>query len=298
MRGGVSQSYVRALLSLHFTKMNRIMGGPNAPWEIIWASTSGTSVNLARDELADLAIKQNYDVLAFWDIDLGVFDPQIMLSMFARLFSHDVDGVVAAQYVGHKFISGWHGAAADKEPVPRPDGLMEMGQIPIGFSTIPVSCLKKIREYHKHREYAIRETGDAVPKGKMFEYFPIGINGPCSDRGKIERLCAIIKDENPTVASFEVMDEIRKILWDDRYETNFLLGEDYGFCKMAREAGVKLYIDNNLIVPHESSVRLPVRNQDLITELGHEWRLHNDAKPEEVKELLRKLAPMLSADMP
>lgn len=289
---------------LHFSKSNKIMGGPNADWDVCWAATSGTSVNLARDELADLAIRSKFNLLCFWDIDLGTFDPKTMLDMFGRLFSHDVDGVVAGQYVGHKFVSAWHGATAADNATPRPDGLMEMAQVPLGFSTIPVSCLKRIREAHPQREYVVKETEKQVAKAKMFEYFPIGVHGPCSDGGKVARIKEVLNKPKPdSIFEHEAWaaaqaGDIREIINDSRYETNYLLGEDYGFCQLCRQAGVKLYIDNNLIIPHESSVRLPVNNLELLAEISQSWRLGNDATEEQMKKVMADLAPLLSTDMP
>lgn len=307
IRGGVSPSYVKALISLHFSKMNKIMGGPNAPYNLLWAGTSGTTVNLARDELADLALRETphtkndpFDGVIFWDIDLCHFDSNVMISMFARLLSHiDKPGVdvVAGQYVGHNFLSHFHGATTDNSAGPDADGLMEMSQIPIGFSYISCKALRQIQAFHAHREYMIKETEKQVSRGKMFEFFPIGVCGPCSAEGKMERLKAIVQ-KDPTLASVELMEEIAKIVYDSRYETNFLLGEDFYFCKLAREAGVKLWIDNALIVPHETNLRLPVKNTELLSALTEHWRLNNNAKPEQVTALLDQLAPLLGTDMP
>jgi len=81
-------------------------------------------------------------------------------------------------------------------------------------------------------------------------------------------------------------------------QSNGGLGEDFYFCKLARDAGVKLYIDNNLIIPHETKIRLPVKNQDLLAALCEDWRLTNEASPEQVRELVGKLRPLLSTDIP
>jgi len=300
VKSGCSINYIKSIIMLHFCTANKIIGGPNAPFDFRWGATTGTAVNLARDELASLAMRDNFDGILWFDIDLGSIDDQMMFDMFMRLLSHidHVDGgIVAGQYVGHKFISQWHGATMDGEPAPREDGLMEMAQVPLGFSYMPIAALEKIRAANPWRRYQFLETGMVKTKD-MFEFFPIGIAGPCSSEGKLARLRAIVGKAPSTVASFEAMDEIAKIVWDDRYESNIQLGEDYYFCRLARESGVKLYIDNNLIIPHESNVRLPVRNQDMIAEIGHEWRLANDAKPEQVAELLKQLTPLLSKDMP
>lgn len=298
IRGGMNQFYVRFILMLHFCGFNKIMGGPKAPWNIFWATTSGTSVNLARDELADLALretKEPFDGVVWLDIDLGPTDARMMLDMFCRIMSHtDKVEVVAGQYVGHQFSSSFHGATSVDGAIPDENGLLEMAQIPLGFSWTSTKALKQIKAFHPQREYVIKETEKQVAKGKMFEMFPIGVCGPCSDSGKMERVKAAMKGENMS----DEYKEIERIINDTAYESNFLLGEDYYFCKLAREAGVKMYIDNNLLIPHETNLRLPVNNQSLLAALSEEWRLHNDAKPEQVAELLKQLAPLLSMDIP
>jgi hypothetical protein len=94
------------------------------------------------------------------------------------------------------------------------------------------------------------------------------------------------------------MADIKCIIDDNDYSQNIMMGEDFYFCKLAREAGVKLHIDNNLIVSHSSSIRLPVKNQDICEALKEQWRLHNNANPEEVIALVDKLAPLLNTDIP
>jgi len=297
VRGGVSPAYVRALMGLLFSKANKPFGGPNAPFDFQWAATSGTSVAMARDELAHLAIRDKYDRLVFWDIDLGSANPDVTLAMFARLLSHKED-VVAGQYVGHNFISSFHGARVENAE-PRPDGLMEMAQIPLGFSYIKTSALKKIMEAKPERRYMQKETG-REGKPDMFEFFPNGVRGPNTAEGKIEKLKEIIPPGSaiPVGHMGEKLSEIASVLGASDYSANIMLGEDYYFCALARESGVKLFIDNNLIVPHDTGVRLPVRNQDILTELTQPWRLSNDGDLDKVGPILEQLRPLLSNDLP
>ncbi len=295
VRGGMSPTFVKNVMAIMMSKMNQITGGPNAPYRFESAWTSGTSVAMARDELANVAIKGAFDKFVMWDIDLGCFDSSQTVSMLARLLSHDVP-VVAAQYVGHNFNSSFHGAVAEGVTEPRPDGLMEMAQIPLGFSCIDVKeGLLKIREAHPHRKYAIRQTLDIVTKPDMFEFFPNGVIGPCSTEGKFQRLKELIKPKH-TAVDFDLMDKISEIVYDDKYDSSFMMGEDYYFCKLAREAGVKLYIDNNIIVPHESPVRLPVPNSKVLLALTEQWRWADSAKPEEISETVKALQKMMGPD--
>lgn len=302
VRGGMSPTFVKNIMAIMMSKINAITGGPNAPYRCESAWTSGTSVAMARDELANVAIKGGFDKLVMIDIDLGCTDSTQTVSMFARLLSHDVP-VVAGQYVGHNFNSSFHGAVADGVTGPRPDGLMEMAQIPLGFSCIDVKdALLKIKAHHPHRRYAIRQTLDVITKPDMFEFFPNGLVGPCSIEGKFERIKELWAanslpptDEN-MVNDQLFLEGVKRIMADTNYDSTFMLGEDYYFCKLAREAGVKLYIDNNIIVPHESHVRIPVPNSKVLTALTEPWRWADSAKPEEISETVKVLQKMMGPD--
>jgi hypothetical protein len=298
VRGGVSPNYIKSLFSIMLSKQNKLLGGPFAPYEVDWAMTSGTSVAMARDELADMAIRRKFDRLVFWDIDLGSADAAMTVSMFYRLISHDVD-IVAGQYVGHNFLSQFHGATVENAEL-RPDGLMEMAQIPLGFSAIKVSALLKIKEKLPHFTYMLKETCMKEAKPDMFEFFPNGVVGPNSADGKLARIRDSIKkwESKEIRTNEELLNRIIFTVDDKDYSTNIMLGEDFYFCKLARDSGLKLHIDNNLIVPHDTGVKLPVKNQDILQALVEPWRLHNDAHPDKVRELVEKLSPLLCQDIP
>lgn len=290
LKGGLEANYVRNLMSLLFHQFRE-------PTKIEWAVTTGTSVAMARDELARLCRDKNYDELVFWDKDLGPKDPGIFAAMFQRLISHDVE-VVAAAYAGHNVNTHFHGASAAVNQVPDDNGLLEMIQIPLGFSRIKRSVFEKIAQKHPGHRYLLMETG-TKPAQEMFEFFPNGVVGPCSAEGKLERIKEIL-DREPreggvTEAMAWLLGEIRTVMADTRYESNYMLGEDFYFCKLAREAGVKLYIDNNVIIPHSSEVQLPVKTEDLLKGVLETWRWKLDADEKAihgaVKELTNHLGP-------
>lgn len=300
VRGGLSTDYVRTLIALLNCSLCR---GPNAKYSIEFAWTKGTSVAMARDEYTDLFLKRGDDELIQWDIDLGAADVGHMLSMFERLLSHDVD-IVAGPYVGHNFNSQWHGAAASTTESIRPDGLISMAQIPIGFSKIKRRVFEKIKVDAPWLQCVFKDTQMTKAKTGLFEFYPNGIVGPTTGQGKVERIKELMK-----LASLPPTDErmiheglfrqgVFDIVNDSDYSQNIMLGEDYYFCKLARDSGFELFIDNNLIVPHESGVRLPVNNQKILAELSQDWRLHNSATPEARNALLEQLRTLLNTDIP
>ena len=291
VRGGLSPAYVRATIALLNSTLCR---GKDAPYAIDFAWTSGTSVAMARDEIANLFLKRGDDELVFWDIDLGVNDPQMMVSMFNRLLSHDVD-IVGGAYVGHGFPSKFHGAAHDTNQTILPNGLIKMAQIPLGFSKTKKEVFHKIKSAYPYLEYVFKETEMEAPKAGMFEFFPNGVVGPNTGQGKIDRIKKLLPSGGivPMEKLSERLQEIANAVYDHDYSENVMIGEDFYFCRLAREAGVELFIDNNLIVPHSTDVRLPVKNQMLLNAIAEEWRWEGGVKSEEVFVHLNALRKML-----
>ena len=300
VRGGLSPAYVRATIALLNSTLCR---GKDAPYAIDFAWTSGTSVAMARDEIANLLLRRGDDEIVFWDIDLGVNDPQMMVSMFNRLLSHDVD-IVGGAYVGHGFPSKFHGAAHDTNQTILPNGLIKMAQIPLGFSKTKKEVFHKIKSAYPYLEYVFKETEMEAPKAGMFEFFPNGVVGPNTGQGKVDRIKKAIKtiEAEYTIDLKQCEDlsiilkstaAILEIVNDNDYSQNVMLGEDFYFCRLAREAGVELFIDNNLIVPHSTDVRLPVKNQMLLNAIAVEWRWEGGVKSEEVFVHLNALRKML-----
>lgn len=294
-RGGLSPSYVRSVIGL---LNSSLCAGKNAQYKLDFAWTSGTSVAMARDELANLFLERGDDELISWDVDLGHPDPKVMLSMFARLLSHDVD-IVGGAYVGHNFLSQWHGAAASDGEKMNENGLLKMAQIPLGFSKVKRRVFEKIKQDNPWLQYVFKETNMNKQRGGMTEFYPNGLVGPNTGQGKVDRIRKVLTSPNFIYEHPKTnLDRVIEIIDDDDYSQTVMLGEDFYFCRLAREAGFEMFIDNNLITPHESHVRLPVKNQDILAELSQEWRLSNDAKPEELKQLIELLTPHLSKDIP
>jgi len=291
VRGGVSPAYVRNLTA--------VLG---ANWvgrfKFDWAATTGTSVAWARDELAETAVRGGFDRIFWWDIDILFPDPKVHVSAVARLLNHDVDAVAAA-YAGHNPLSQFHGA--NRGEAVREDGLMSMGQIPIGFSVIKTKVFKKLRETHPWHEYLLKETGMRDSRPKMFEYFPTGVVGPNSSYGKIDRVKdALAKRAKVSGISHDadqdLIEAVHQIINDKDYSGNFVLGEDFYFCKNAIEAGFTLYIDNNMIAPHESKVLLPLQTQTLLDGLTEDWRFADNVNTSEVRALVGQLSEKMAKD--
>lgn len=280
IKGGLSMEFVQYLMALTTAKI------PDT--EIKYQLCGGTSVALARDELANLAMQDGQDELMFMDKDLLERTVENHLNLFARILSHEVP-IVAAQYCTHHIPSVFHGTRyVDENGVPaevREDGLLQMHQMPLGFCKISCEALKTMMRATPDRTYWMRlSVGETR---HLHQFFPTGIIGPNMAEGKIERIRQAVAARDRMVginfeADQELLIALDNILLDTDYSENTMYGEDFYFCKLARDAGIPLYLDTTTIVPHESPVKLPMPADSLRAELNADWR--KPAQPPTVKE--------------
>lgn len=292
LKGGLSPEYVVNLIAvLRSNSKGRYL------WE--WQIRTGTSVALARNELVVPVVVGKFDRCVFWDADVGDTDPNMMMAMFYRLLSHDVD-VVAAAYVARTLKSYFHGGKVEGA-MPNANGLMAMQQMPLGFSAIRTRAFTKIMEKFPERRYLMKQPEDSELPPNMFEFFPTGICGPCTGDGKVARIkdALLIRTKAGGInhdADQDLIESVHKIINDTAYETNYMLGEDFYFCKLAREAGVNLWLDNNLVVPHETTLRLPLHSNEMLDALEEEWRHDINAPLDKVKEKISELRALMAKD--
>ena len=62
------------------------------------------------------------------------------------------------------------------------------------------------------------------------------------------------------------------ILADKDYSENQIRGEDFYFCELALEAGIELYVDAALIIPHNGEIQFPIPTKQLFTMINEPWR--------------------------
>jgi len=267
VKGGLSEEYVAQLLSLFIAKVPEI--------QLDWLPCTGTSVALARNELAFAALQRNCDTLVFQDKDLFERSPQLYVNLFCRLISHK-EPIVAVQYCGHGLPSQFHGCKYDEAAQPNENGLLKMFQMPIGFCKIEVEALKTIMRNTPQLAYWNKELkGEAEHR---HQFFPTQIVGPNTAEGKLER---IRKEWNSGkyLCGDAFEGKLDEILNDGDYSANTMYGEDYYFCKLAREAGLELYLDTTAIIPHQTGIKLPMPAADLKAELAASWRVPEPQQP-------------------
>lgn len=224
----------------------------------------GTSIQWARDEAAFYASK--YDEILWLDKDLTPTPAQV-----ARLCSFNED-VVCSMYPKRDPKTVWHVTGMQGEE-PRADGLMRVTQSAIGFSKIKTSVFAKLREESPERAYTLANGGEE-PR-RMHELFPMGIVGKNTAAGKLKRIREAI-ESSPTVSAQDnrliSYDLIASIMNDSDYSDNQMLGEDYYFCRLCREAGIPIYVDTQSIIPHTGEIQFPIATELLAEMMAEEWR--------------------------
>jgi len=258
VKGGLSPNLVKALTT--------IVSADLPDTKVDFTFCAGTSVALARDEMAWIAITGGYDTLFFWDKDLGCEKSMDTLSMFWRIAQHK-EPVVAAQYCYHAIPSAFHGSKNGPEAIVRDDGLLQMHQMPIGFCKIEVEAFKEMIRQKPELAYRHRELGCKAEARHQF--FPTGLIGSGTSDGKLERIKAICDTAKVESEAFSaIVDVVR----DNDYSGNTMYGEDYFFCKLCRDCSIPMFVDTYVVVPHETSLRLPLTAEQLKDELNASWR--------------------------
>ncbi len=266
LKGEVPPEYMRTLIALLMAKI------PDT--KFVYAFLGGCTVQWARDELALTAIKSDCTDLIFWDKDLEPTYDQLL-----RLISHDED-IVCGLYSKRHLNTHWHVHGDPNNKEERPDGLIRVVKVAIGFSKIKVSALQRLKAFFPERQYWKHDGGEEPIS--LHEFFPMGVVGKNSNDGKLRRIKAVVTANQP-----DAYEQIKSVVAETDYSENQIRGEDFYFCELCQEAGIKMYLDTHLIIPHDGNVRFPIPTPHLIRMLNEPWRadelreLQQQEKPEE-----------------
>lgn len=262
LKGEISPYYARVLADLS--------AGELPGYKFHHAFMGGTCVFGARDILANRALVEGYDKLIFWDADLKPRPAD-----FVRLLSHSEDFVCGA-YCKREIETHWH-FFPEKDAEILPSGLWNMSQAAIGFSCIDLSVFKKIRDRMPEATYKNKEQGEDVKQ--YHQFFPWQIIGANTAREKLERLRALLDHRlDHAFPATELLRQVQGIIEAGDYSANLMQGEDYGFCRQAREAGIKVWLDTKLVIPHAGTCDFPVPHDDLVRMIAEPWRQDHWAK--------------------
>lgn len=211
---------------------------------------TGTSVNIARNELAHVVMEEKYDEVVMVDDDMKPTAEQ-----FERLIAHDVD-VVSGPYCKRK------GGKPNWTFTPKADGekrgdLFEAMAFGSGFLRIHRCVFERLREAFPEREYFHRASPGSDEGRMMFEYFPMGIIGPRTADTRLATIKELLVSSDQTNPK-ELLDRIQDIAFRPEKHGAFL-GEDFYFCYLCYKAGVRMWIDSGMPpVPHLGTAAYPI----------------------------------------
>jgi FkbM family methyltransferase len=267
-------------VSAHY--LGRIMTLLKADWggryEFQIQVKTGGSVATARNMAADFALKGGFDKIFWLDKDVGDQDMNRFLMFVNHMLGRDVDWV-SATYAAHIKGTHFHGAEM-KGAKPDSRGLKRMFQMPMGFSVMDVSVLKRIKEKFPLREYTVFESGGVSEK--YFRFFHEDIIGPNTAEGKLERI-RMIDTQSPE----QYAQLVHKILTDPDTSGNRFLGEDYAFCSLCFDAGIEMWMETTFIVPHEETLCIPIPTEQLAGWMAEEWRQPPKPKKRGWRDILK-----------
>ena len=142
--------YVKAIVEL-------LMNPPPGCGLGLMHSRSG-GIHFARDQMADYALKHNYDETIFWDIDLIP-----SLAMFHRLCSHDTADIVCGFYAKKDPLTHFNVQQITSATPDPTTGLIEVSRCAIGFSKINSRVFRKIIADTPDRAYNLMNEGESRP---------------------------------------------------------------------------------------------------------------------------------------
>jgi hypothetical protein len=205
------------------------------------------SVNFARNELAHAAEQGGFDRLVQIDSDMA-YTPQQLV----RLLSHDVD-LVAGVYCKRKPGKPNWLFVPKTGAETQPNGLLECVRVATGFQNLRVSCISALRKKFPEREFLCKEENGGF--STRFELYPMGVYGPRSPEARLKRIKTAILagGTNETV-----LNRIGEAVYDEQ-PPGTLWGEDYGNCRLLREAGFQVFADLGMpVIPHIGKCQYPV----------------------------------------
>lgn len=242
-------------------------------WSIDYlVEAANAALHISRDILANDAVTGGFDRMLFLDTD----HPATM-EHIRRILSHDhdefqiVSGLYCMKRPGKPFFLGIKAKGAQ----PRPDGLLEADFLPTGFLSVSTAALRTMQQAHPDREVYVQDNvllppGPRPTRSTMFDLFPIGPQGSRTPQSRLRRIrkameTIIAKGVTGTTRPqmLEALQHVAAALTDVG-EPGYQTGEDYSFTWLARQAGIKCWLDVGCLVPHLGSIPLPMTNPALL----------------------------------
>jgi len=256
----------------YFELFEEVMTKGIPGWDIEFKQEgSNHSLPIARNILASVALKHGYDRILFLDADHPITHWHV-----ARILSHDhvAIPVVSALYcmkrAGKPFFLGIRRKGAEV----REDRLLEADFLPTGMLSISTDALRTVAAAHPDREFYVQTeelfTPDRRPtQHTAFEFFPVGVNGPrtASARlNRIKKLIAEFKDARSLSPAWEVWLFVARLeaALNEPHSPGYANGEDYYFSLLCQKAGVSMFLDVGLMIPHEGKITFPITDPNVV----------------------------------
>lgn len=225
--------------------------------ELTFYILGGTCVSFARNELLHDARRIGCGEIVFIDSDMGW-----NLHHFERLISHVDYDIIGGPYCKRKpGAPVWLWNAKAGAEVNQETQIVEVEDVATGFMKINIDrVFPKLEAAFPHLEFQIKNK-DGTP-GTCWEFFRIGCDGPRTPEARLERIKRVLLTKTMLGFAHEeyvkFWSDINTACHDDQ-PASVLRGEDYFFCKMAREVGIKVHLDLGLPpIPHIGDCAFPI----------------------------------------
>ena len=221
-------------------------------YEFVPAISRSCYVSFARNAFVEKARAEQCEEIVFIDADTA-WDTDKLL----RLLSHGVD-IVGGVYCKRKPGEPEWTAHSTLEGC-REDGLQPVNDIGTGFLRVKMSVFDTLDLRFPHRRFT--DNG----KTRM-EYFPMGLCAGTSHMHPAElTLRRVLEAITGDSAESDPLTAIRRVKAAILNETGpvSLVGEDIGFCRLCRAAGIPLYADTRLRLRHMGEIGFPAKELPL-----------------------------------
>ncbi len=214
LHGGVTDAYRKAKEG--FIRAYR----PKEGWEVDWREMRGSGgITVARNMLAGKAIREKFDILLFLAGDIG-YAGDDLVGVFERVVAHferpEVN-VVAGVYLFKEFPLRLC-LSQDEDRTPDEHGLIEVKEVGTDFMAIRVAAMDRV----------IKEWG-GIALNLHGGYIPL---------------------QYPTQSGPEWNIFGQAVIFEDDGETLRFVPEDFYWCRLVREAGMKVHVDTGVKLQH------------------------------------------------
>lgn len=215
-------------------------------------------IGLARNILADQVINDPQNI---WKMVMVDSDAFWTAQQMIQLVDHE-EPFVAGPYV--RKTGGpvqWLTVRTPGTEI-RADNMMPCDFMGPHFMAFEVAALRKIKDFFPERIFSSDEKDGEFNNKKMCELFPIGLVGPNTPNGRLARIKKVLdQPTDGTAIEFfsKFYTSVKEIVENIHPGEARILGEDYGFCHLARKAGFTLYCDlNTNPIGHVGDIIYPV----------------------------------------